>query len=100
AVERRDRAHLRTAVTLDALPHTETPGLERRAVRRRRELEETLLRRQPRLAVELPRGRRAEVAGRRVDDPVGKLDEREHLLLHRKEPGVLRRRVLDARVRE
>src|SRR5690606_34865730 len=90
AVERRDGARLVLAVDLDALAHVEAARLERRAVRRRRELEVALLRGQPRLAVELARGARPEVARGGVDDAVRQVDETQHLLLPAEQALVLR----------
>ena len=58
-------------------------------VRGRGQLAVALLARDPRLAVELARGRGAEVADRDVDDAVGDLERREDPLLDRQQPLVL-----------
>src|SRR6188474_2366919 len=85
AVQRRDRA----GALGEPAPDVEPPGLELGAVGRGGELAVAALRRDPGLAVELPAGREAEVAGRGVDDAVGELELVEELLLPRQQSLVL-----------
>src|SRR4051794_28439355 len=85
AVQRRDRC----GPVVGAVAHGQPPGLELRAVRRRRDLAVALLRRDPRLAVELARRRQTEVAGRDVDDAERQLQVGEELLLPLEQPPVL-----------
>ena len=100
AVERRDDTGGALGVLRVALASAEPAGLEGRAVRCRGDLAVAALGGDPGLAVELARGRAAEVARGDVDDPVGQLDGREHVLLHGEEPVVLGRGVLDPAVDE
>src|SRR5665647_1419012 len=94
AVERRDVAGRIAGGLGVALTTVEAAGLVRRAVRGRRQLSITALGWHPRLAVELARGRTAEVAGGDVDDPVWHLDLGEHLLLPAEQSLMLSLRLL------
>src|SRR5687768_10121041 len=69
-----------------SIPTIEPPSLKVGRVRAGSDLSVALLARDPRLAVVLLRGRRAEVANRDVDDPVGDLESAEDLLLDREQP--------------
>ena len=69
AIERRD--DLIALLALGA--RVEASGLEGRAVRGRGQLAIALLAREPRLTVELAGRALPEIAGRRVDDPLGRL---------------------------
>ena len=92
-----ERGHVRGAAgrALVAHPDVEPAGLEVGAVRRRGELAVLALGGDPRLAVELPLGREAEVAGRDVDDAEGQLELGEELLLPREQALVLGVGLLD-----
>ncbi|CAG7651095.1 hypothetical protein SBRY_50523 [Actinacidiphila bryophytorum] len=90
AVERCQRAG---AVGV-AHPHAEPPGLELQGVRGRRQLTVLALGRDPRLAVELPRRRSAEVAGRQLDHLEGQFERGQPLLLPGQQPLVLGFRLL------
>src|SRR5680860_1280563 len=94
------RGHGPRRPALDPLAHVQPPRLARGAVRRRRQLPVAALRGHPGLAVVLAGRGRPEVAGRRVDHPVGQLAGIEHRLLPREHPLVLVRGVLDAAVGE
>src|SRR5664279_1964093 len=83
-----------------SLANVQTTGLVGRAVRGRGELAVAALRRHPGLAVELARCRTTKVAGRSVDDAVGHLDLRQHLLLAFEQPLVLSLRLFGSAVTE
>ncbi|MPM68408.1 hypothetical protein SDC9_115340 [bioreactor metagenome] len=84
-VERRQRG----GAVLEPAADVEPAGLEVGAVRGRGHLAVGLLRRQPGLAVELPGGGQAEVAGGDVDHPERDLQRLEELLLEAQQPVVL-----------
>ena len=81
------RGGLRLAV-LVAVANRQPAGLKGGAVRSRRQLAVGLLRRNPRLAVELACRRRAQIACGDVDHAIGHLDLRQHLALPTQQPLV------------
>src|SRR5262245_38205390 len=90
AVEGRDRPGTFSV----AGPDVEPSRLEFGAVRRRRQLTVTPVRRDPCLTVELAGGRRAEIACRGIDDAVGQLKLAQELLLPSEQAHVFIARVL------
>src|SRR5699024_10182426 len=72
---------------LVAVADTQSTRLERGAVRRRGHLPVGLLRRHPRLAVELPCCRRPQVPTCDVDDAVRHLDLGQHPFFRRQQPA-------------
>src|SRR5690606_39212596 len=85
-------------VVLGTLADPEPARLERRTVRRGRQLQPPLLARQPRLAVELAGCRAAEVSGGHVDDAIRELERGQRLLLEREQSLVLSLGLLERRV--